>query len=126
MKKLVSLIVALFVLTLLFAACTEQPQEQESQPESTEEATEACTHDWMVADCYNPRTCRLCQATEGSAQHDYVLDENETVRPNCTGAGVEQYYCSVCDDPDVREVPPLGHDYIEGVCSRCDATEPQE
>ena len=131
MKRFLCLMLVLVMVAAFFAACgkTETKEEQtttEATDEATTESTASnCAHVWSEASCYSPKTCSLCGATEGGPYHNYALEEFETVRPNCTDGGVEQYYCEICDDPKTVEVPALGHDYVEGVCTQCDAVEPQ-
>ena len=43
--------------------------------------------------------------------------------PTCTEQGYTTYRCSFCDDGEVRDyVDALGHDFADGVCSRCGYT----
>ncbi|MBE6927065.1 MAG: hypothetical protein E7467_01015 [Ruminococcaceae bacterium] len=37
----------------------------------------------------------------------------------CTEAGEMATICSVCGEKGTKEIPALGHDYVDGVCSRC-------
>ena len=41
--------------------------------------------------------------------------------PTCTEPGFTTYTCSCGDSYVADEVPALGHDYVNGKCSRCDA-----
>ncbi|MBQ3571837.1 MAG: hypothetical protein IJA15_03300 [Clostridia bacterium] len=72
---------------------------------------ESCSHAWLDADCYNPKTCSLCGATEGEALgHEEVITKAE--EPTCEESGLSAgKYCSRCDEvlalPSV--VPALGH-----------------
>lgn len=75
-----------------------------------------CEHEWSDATCLAPKTCRLCNITEGKALgHDY--DEATCSTPKM---------CKLCGD---IAGDPLGHDYGEADCSnpqmclRCDATQ---
>ncbi|MBE7006165.1 MAG: hypothetical protein E7424_03320 [Ruminococcaceae bacterium] len=55
-------------------------------------------------------------------EHDYVAVVTE---PTCTVGGYTTYTCSKCGDSYVAdEVAALGHDYQDGVCTRCGAIDP--
>lgn len=52
-----------------------------------------------------------------------------TVAPTCTESGYTVQKCSVCHEETGERtnlVAPLGHEYKNGVCTRCGAPEPQE
>ena len=56
--------------------------------------------------------------------HDFsriVEDEDHYIAPSCTEEGLAVYQCSRCDefDTEATVLDPLGHDYVNGVCSRC-------
>ncbi len=65
---------------------------------------------------------------------NYTEKTDEYAAPTCTEAGAKVYYCDVCGDKKVEEVPALGHDYstvtvdptcdkvgtATTTCSRCD------
>lgn len=57
--------------------------------------------------------------------HKYV--ENVVVKPTCTESGTKivtcEYNCSINRE---ETIDPLGHNYVDGTCSRCNASEKQE
>lgn len=60
------------------------------------------------------------------SNHEYV---ETTVAPTCTESGYTVQKCSVCGEETGERtnlVAPLGHEYKNGVCTRCGAPEPQE
>ena len=61
-------------------------------------------HTWVAADCDTPKTCSVCQATEGEALGHTWVDAN-CVTPKT---------CSVCQ---ATEGEALGHTYTNGYCT---------
>lgn len=97
MKKRLLSIVLVLTLAFLLAAC-------------------GCKHEWNAANCTSPKTCVLCEETEGEAL-------GHTWQPaTCT----EAEKCSACHEEKGKE---LGHDWQEATtetpktCSRCALTE---
>ena len=45
-----------------------------------------------------------------------------TKEPTCTEKGEKTFTCTDCGATKVEEVPALGHDYVDGKCSRCGVT----
>ena len=50
----------------------------------------------------------------------------ETVAPDCTNAGEQQSTCSACGDVKTETVKALGHTFVDGFCSVCNESQPQE
>ena len=70
------------------------------------------------------RTCSRCDAfeTREIAAHGHTEVIDAAVPATCTEAGkTEGKHCSVCNTVLVEQktVPALGHDYKDGVCTRC-------
>lgn len=68
-------------------------------------------HKFKDATCTEPKTCKVCGATEGAALGHSFKDAT------CTDAKI----CKVCG---TKEGSALGHDYQNGVCTRCDEKDP--
>lgn len=117
MKKL-TLIIALLALVVLCAACGSQ-----NEAETTTEPTIApcAEHQWQEAACYNPKTCTVCGLTEGGPVHQYEWFSTQDA--TCEETGSTEYFCAVCDDPKVEEIPALGHSYENGICENCGQEE---
>lgn len=98
--------------------------------------TAALGHDWVVAteeyeySAYYGMTrhyCRRCElkwyeASAGGHTHDYSYSVS-TVYPTCTTQGYTIHTCSCGDSYTDNYTAALGHDFVNGVCSRCGATE---
>ena len=57
-----------------------------------------------------------------ACDHDY---QPVVTPPSCTEGGYTTYTCSKCGDSYAGdETAPLGHDYKNGVCTRCSAKDP--
>ena len=72
---------------------------------------------------YKDGLCIRCGAKDPNAHtHKYV----ETVtKPTCTEKGYTTYTCSVCNDSYKGSyTDALGHSYVGGVCTRCNAKDP--
>ena len=72
---------------------------------------------------YNNLTA--CNHVAGEPQ----VDDASKVDPTCTVGGSydEVVYCTVCQaelSRTTKEIPPLGHDFVNGICSRCGETMP--
>lgn len=72
--------------------------------------------------------CRRCELkwyeTDGGSGHvhDYTY-RTDTVYPTCINAGYTEHFCACGESYRDGYIPALGHDYVNGVCSRCGNTE---
>ena len=105
-----------------------------------------CQHEWVEADCLNPRTCALCEKTEGEAlAHDWKEADCEQPKICMRCAQTEgvalghKWIDATCEAPrtckicSLSEGDPLEHDYqtwwipesntIRYVCKVCDHQE---
>jgi len=70
-------------------------------------------------------TCTRCGDTYdveipvvvGPHEHTYV--EEITIEPTCEGTGIKRFTCE-CKDTYTEVVEALGHDLVDGACTRCD------
>ena len=59
---------------------------------------------------------------EATCQHEYTT---EVTAPTCTAKGYSTYTCKHCQKSfSSDETEMLAHNYVEGVCSACGATDP--
>lgn len=85
-------------------------------------------------DGYSVYTCSRCGKPETGRHYNIVKALGHqfvetTVAPTCTESGYTVQKCSVCHEETGERtnlVAPLGHEYKNGVCTRCGAPEPQE
>ena len=50
---------------------------------------------------------------------EWVID----IQATCTAAGSRHHTCSKCGYTEEDDIAALGHDYVDGVCSRCSAID---
>lgn len=70
--------------------------------------------------------CRRCglkwYETDGGHVHDYTY-RTVAVAPTCVDGGYTEHFCACGDSYRDSCIPALGHDYVNGTCSRCGNTE---
>jgi len=103
----------LLMITLLFTvvACNVYEDDIDDLPNAVDSNTTppACEHQWINADCDSPKTCSLCQATEGEALGHSTAAEGDKAA-TCT----DKAFCSVCQS-EYGEA--LGHDMVAATCT---------
>lgn len=90
---------------------------------------------WKIAEeatCVKPRkdthTCGQCGYEEAVyvkdsfSDHSFGAEKIVTIG-DCVTATVYESTCQNCDEVKTREVPPSGHNYINGVCEKCEENE---
>ena len=60
-----------------------------------------------------------CMALYNSGWKEYHKDTVATEDATCTETGSKVTTCSVCQRKLTEELPALGHDYVDNICSRC-------
>ncbi len=88
-----------------------------------------CEHEWQDANCTAPKTCKKCNATEGSvkAHAEAILGAKA---PTCAATGLtEGKQCMDCGTITVPQqtIPAKGHKYspTTGVCETCNESNPE-
>ena len=125
MKKTSLLILSLVVtiIFLLFTACNNETQTPNTNSKN-------CTHEWVDADCSTPKTCSLCQQTEGEAIGHSWEDATCTTPKTCStcqkeiGEAVGHSWknatctapktCSICQE---KKGKALGHTWVNATCT---------
>ncbi len=67
------------------------------------------------------KTCEDCGATETEvipAGHNWDAG-TQTLAPTCTTEGSKTCTCADCGTTEAFAIPKLGHEFVNGVCSRC-------
>ena len=71
------------------------------------------------------RTCTRCNASEARDVASLGHNHNAAVTaPTCTARGYTTYTCSCGDSYVDNYTDRLGHDYVNGICSRCGEADP--
>ena len=123
MKKMTGLILLTLCCLLVFAGC-------------------ACEHEWVEADCVNPRTCSLCEEIEGAPLGHSWYAATCAAPKTCENCGAtegetlphtwQDADCvtpKTCTECGATEGEALGHEWIEATytspqtCNVCGATE---
>lgn len=87
---------------------------------------EIVTAPTCLADGYTTHLCTLCGGKYTSDivpayGHDWTSVRKEA---SCSAAGSITRTCSRCGDSELETIPALGHDYVNGKCSRCGKNDP--
>lgn len=101
---------------------TETVAEDALGHEYTNEITQEPT---MLIPGIRTYTCIRCKDTYeveipiviGPHTHEYT--EEITLEPGCESSGIRKYTCN-CEDTYTETIAPLGHDLVDGACTRCD------
>ncbi len=109
MKKVLTLIAIFCMAMILLTGCFDP--------------TPACEHDWTDATCTAPKTCSLCDATEGEP----LGHTEETIAgtpATCTDAGMtDGQKCTVCGETTVQQtvIAAKGHteETVAGQAATC-------
>ena len=66
------------------------------------------------------------EAVPAACEHEWDADYTVDKAATCTEEGQKSIYCSLCGEykPDSTvTIPALGHDYVDGFCTRCGEAE---
>ena len=84
---------------------------------------------WLSDSAGHWRACAVCQAKGPASAHEFG-EWTVTNPATCTSFGQEERVCSVCGFREAGEIPPAGHDVLDGwrsdgtfhwkACSKCD------
>mgnify|MGYP004506804831 CR=1 FL=1 len=74
---------------------------------------------------YVSGVCTRCNAKDPNYQAPHTHSYTAAVTaPTCTAAGYTTHICSCGDSYKDNYVDALGHNYVSGVCTRCNAKDP--
>ena len=118
------------------ATCTEAGVETRTCSCGETETREAAAlgHDYVAFEVVPPTCtktgytvykCTRCDKTykDDPVEPEHTWDEGTVTAPTCTEQGYTTYTCTLCGLKYVDEstwTDALGHDYVNGKCSRCD------
>lgn len=69
----------------------------------------------------------LIKADVFAAKSEHHFDAGEvTKKPTCTMPGVRTLKCTHCGETKDVSIPALGHNYVNGKCTRCGAKKPND
>ena len=97
----------------MFSGCASLTEISASH-EGGWDINEECDTSYMFYDC----------GCENVTIIDHNYTSSITTEPTCEVPGVRTYTCSVCGDTYTEDIDPLGHTYVNGVCTVCGAEDP--
>lgn len=68
-----------------------------------------CFHDWVEATCENPKTCLICEKTQGESLGHEVEEWEVVQNSTCSAEGQEQTQCARCAQMITNSIPKLAH-----------------
>lgn len=92
---------------------TTEGQTEDSSEIPTLSECEMNGHKWADATCTVPKTCKVCNETDGEALgHDEISHEGKA--PTCTNDGWKAYVtCSRCDYTTYEKIGKMGHKWAD-------------
>ena len=82
-------------------------------------------HTWEDATCITAKTCTECGIETGNVSatnHNY--GEWQTVTAvSCTENGTKKQTCAWCNNEKTETITAMGHNYVDGVCNKCNTNE---
>lgn len=107
------------------SGCADKLDYETHAPKTVNAKAAACSEDGYTGDT----ACSVCgyKISRGESVlatgHDWgewAVSEPAT----CTDDGMEERSCATCGVTEERTLPALGHDFQDGVCTRCDEKDP--
>lgn len=68
-------------------------------------------------------SCTVTVSGVGEQTHTHSYTAAVTAEPTCTETGTRTYTC-YCGESYTESIPATGHNYVNGVCSKCGASDP--
>lgn len=98
----------------------EQTAPETPPEETTVPAPETTVTETTIEETTAEETTSEPETTE-CTHSEYICTEN---MPTCTESAIIEYSCMLCGHSWSKTEPPLGHDFKDGVCTRCGEKEP--
>ena len=99
---------------------TEQTSPETPPEETSSPAPETTVTETMIEETTAEETTSEPETTE-CTHSEYICTENI---PTCTESAIIEYGCMLCGHSWSKTEPPLGHEFKDGVCTRCGEKEP--
>jgi hypothetical protein len=100
---------------------TEQTSPETPPEETSSPAPETTVTETTIEETTAEETTSEPETTE-CTHYEYICTEN---MPTCTESAIIEYSCMLCGHSWSKTEPPLGHDFKDGVCTRCGAVDPE-
>ena len=65
----------------------------------------------------------VCARCEVECEHIWAGEQSDCKEPTCVEDGFKGHKCETCGVEKFYDVPALGHDFVDGVCTRCGETD---
>ena len=93
-------------------------------PDSDAPTPETCSHDFLPPTCTHDGFCALCgmkgEKSKGHTPGEFIVN----LPALCGIAGEEICPCVSCEEIlEVREIPALQHEWVDGICINCNEPE---
>lgn len=76
---------------------------------------------WIINDNSHQQVCSVCGLVN-SQPHQWSVEVD--IPAGCVCEGTQWYTCTQCDFSVMENIPATGHSYVEGICQRCGAEDP--
>ncbi len=125
MKKFNITVIILLALALVFTGCRGEVGEDTTTPPSVTDSptdttsSETTTEETTSAETTAEETTSVPETTE-CLHSEYVSTEN---MPTCTESAIIECSCVLCGYGWSETIPPIGHKYVNNVCTNCGENE---
>lgn len=103
----------------------EITETQTAEEENEEQGTEPVyvTETGIELDFVPDMDTLVAEAAEEIPEHECSWISYVSAEPTCTAAGERTYECEICGKTTTERIDPKGHNYENGVCTRCGSND---